>query len=122
GNDVRQHRVGLARGEEPAVFSSIWNFLVVGPGWLWGRHLLFALLFSAWFLVIWSVFGGAIARIAAVHVARDEKMSVRQALRFSTSKLLSFLFAPLIPLIIVMVIGVIISAVAWCLLHIPVVG
>jgi hypothetical protein len=97
-------------------------FLVEGPGWLWGHHPLFALLFTAWFLVVWSVFGGAIARIAAVHVARDEKISVRQALRFSTNKLLSFLFAPLIPLLILLVIACVVAAASWVLLHIPGLG
>jgi hypothetical protein len=42
-------------------------------------------------------------------VARDEKISVRQALRFSTGKVLSFVFAPLIPIIIVLVLAVILG-------------
>ena len=74
-----------------------------------------------WFLLIWAIFGGALARIAAVHVARDEKISVRQALRFSTSKLLSFVFAPVIPLIIMVGAGLLI-AVGGLLMYIPVIG
>ena len=105
----------------PGVFPSIGAFLV-GPGLLFHNHPLYAILFFAWFLLIWSLFGGAISRIAAVHVARDEKISVRQALRFSISKVLSFLFAPLIPLMIILVIGVVVSATGWALLHIPWVG
>ena len=105
----------------PGVFPSIGAFLV-GPGLLFHNHPLYALLFFSWFLLIWSLFGGAISRIAAVHVARDEKISVRQALRFSISKVLSFLFAPLIPLMIILVIGVVVSATGWALLHIPWVG
>ena len=97
------------------------GFLGVGPSALLAGHPLFFLLFAAWFLVIWSIFGGAISRIAAVHVARDEKISVRQALRFSTNKLLSFLFAPLIPLIILLVIAAVV-ALGGLLLYIPVVG
>jgi hypothetical protein len=91
-------------------FDGVWGFLARGPSLLFKQHPLFALLFTAWFLVIWSVFGGAVARIAAVHVARDEKISVRQALRFSISKVLSFLFAPLIPLLIILVIGSVVAA------------
>ena len=105
----------------PGVFPSVGAFLVA-PGLLFHNHPVYALLFFAWFLLVWSLFGGAISRIAAVHVARDEKISVRQALRFSISKVLSFLFAPLIPLMIIMVIGVIVSATGWALLHIPWVG
>ena len=104
------------------VFDSVWGFIARGPGRLVQYHPLYALLFLAWFLLTWSLFGGAISRIAAVHVARDEKISVRQALRFSISKVLSFLFAPLIPLLIILVIGSIVAATGWVLLHIPYVG
>jgi hypothetical protein len=106
----------------PGVFHYVWCFLAVGPGLLIYYHPIYALIFFAWFLLVWSLFGGAIARIAAVHVARDEKISVRQALRFSISKVLSFLFAPLIPLLIILVIGAVVAATGWILLHIPVVG
>ena len=101
---------------------AIANFLFTGPKWLLTEHPLYFVLFTTWFLFVWSVFGGAIARIAAVHVARDEKISVRQALRFSTNKLLSFLFAPLIPLLILLVIAAVIAAAGWVLFHIPYVG
>jgi hypothetical protein len=103
-------------------FDSIWRFVVVVPLWLWSNHWLFALIYTAWFLLIWSVFGGAISRIAAVHVARDEKISVRHALSFSTSKVLSFIFAPVIPVLIVLGIGALIGVVSTILLHIPYVG
>lgn len=94
------------------------NFFSVGPVWLWKHHTVFAVLFTVLFLLVWAVFGGAISRIAAVHVARDEKISVRQALRFSLNKVLSFVFAPVIPLIIIAVIGLLI-AVGGLLLYIP---
>lgn len=118
----RVWRLGLLGGNWYGAFDAIWRFIAVGPAWLFGRHPLFAILFTAWFLLIWSLFGGAISRIAAVHVARDEKISVRQALRFSISKVLSFLFAPLIPLLIILFIGVIVAATGWVLLHIPYAG
>ena len=101
-------------------FDGVWHFLARGPSLLFRNHPLFGVLFTAWFLVIWSVFGGAVARIAAVHVARDEKISVRQALRFSISKVLSFLFAPLIPLLIILVIGCVVSATGWLLMTLKV--
>lgn len=87
------------------VVTHIWNFLAVGPGWLISQHPVFFFALLVVFLVVWSIFGGAIARIAAVHVAREEKLSIRQALAFSTSKLLSFAFAPIIPLLIVLLVG-----------------
>jgi hypothetical protein len=94
--------------ERPGVFASISNFCVTGPWWMVRYHTTYFILFMILFSVIWAIFGGAIARIAAVHVARDEKISLSAALRFSTSKFLSFIFAPIIPLLIVLVVGLIV--------------
>jgi hypothetical protein len=102
--------------------AAIYNFLVTGPSWLLYYHPFYFLLFAIWFMIIWSVFGGAIARIAAVHIARDEKISVRHAVRFSGNKLLSFVFAPLIPLLILLIIAAVIALVSWILFHVPYVG
>lgn len=95
-------------GARPGVFASIYNFFVVGPWWMARFHTWFFVLFAILFSVVWAVFGGAIARIAAVHVARDEKVSLSSAVRFSTGKFLSFIFAPVIPLLIVLVVGLIV--------------
>jgi hypothetical protein len=57
-------------------------------------------------LIIWAVAGGAICRIAALQAARDEKIALKQALKFSGGKFLSFLFAPIIPLAILFVISI----------------
>ncbi|QOV87428.1 DUF1542 domain-containing protein [Humisphaera borealis] len=108
----------LAKG---GVKDCVVNFFSVGPVWLWKYHTVYAVIFTVLFLLVWAVFGGAISRIAAVHVARDEKISVRQALRFSLNKVLSFIFAPVIPLVIVAIIGLVI-AVGGLLLYIPVAG
>ncbi len=94
---------------EPGVIQSTLRFLTTGPLWLLSQHPFYFILLGAWFLVIWAIFGGAIARIAAVHVARDEKMSIRSALKFSTGKFLSFLFAPIIPIVIVVVVGILVT-------------
>ena len=103
------------------VIKALANLTVIGPGWLVRFHVVYFVLFSAWFLIVWAIFGGAIARIAAVHVARDEKISIRQALRFSSAKLLSFVFAPVIPLIIMLVAGLIVAA-GGLLMYVPVIG
>ncbi|HEY8668741.1 MAG TPA: hypothetical protein VIL86_18990, partial [Tepidisphaeraceae bacterium] len=96
------------RGVGQGVLRHIANFFAVGPMWLMTQHTVYFILFALWFLIVWAIFGGAICRIAAIHVARDEKISVRQALRFSTGKFLSFICAPIIPLFIVLVVGLIV--------------
>jgi len=76
-----------------------------GLCWLLDEHLIFALIFLLVSLAIWSLFGGAIHRIAALQAAREEKISIRQALRFSAGKFLSFFTAPLIPLLGILILG-----------------
>jgi hypothetical protein len=95
------------------VLPSLQRFVFTAPGWALGKHPVHAILMTLAGLFVWSVFGGAIARIAAVHVARDEKISVRQALRFSISKLMSFFTAPLMPLILIALIALLLAAVGW---------
>jgi hypothetical protein len=111
-------------GEDPAdpgVVRALINFFRIGPVWLMRHHPLYFVIFTLWFLTIWAIFGGAIARIAAIHVARDEKLSVRAALAFSLGKFLSFVSAPLIPLVIVLVVGMI-PLIAGLLSSIPGLG
>jgi hypothetical protein len=104
-----------------SVTQGLLNFLVNGPSWAMSQHPVYFTIYFLFFLSIWSIFGGAIARIAAVHVARDEKISIRQALRFSTSKFLSFLSAPVIPMLIVLIVGLIL-AIGGFLTNIPFIG
>ncbi|HVS37373.1 MAG TPA: hypothetical protein VMS17_17560, partial [Gemmataceae bacterium] len=58
------------------------------------------LLVVLWTVLTWSVFGGALTRIAAVQVARGEKISALEALNFTRQRLWSYIAAPLIPLAI----------------------
>lgn len=54
-----------------------------------------------WTLVTWAFFGGAITRIAAVQVTRNEKIGFRESVRFMLKRLFSYITAPLFPLILV---------------------
>jgi len=92
------------------VIISVVKFFTVAPGWALRHHWLYFILYGAWFLVIWSIFAGAIARIAAVHVADEgRKLSVRQGLSFAGSKFLSFISAPMIPVLIIFIIGLLVA-------------
>jgi hypothetical protein len=61
----------------------------------------YSLLVMLWTLVVWAFFGGAISRIAVVQVARQEKIGLMEAMRFAARKYLSYLSAPLFPLVLV---------------------
>lgn len=122
-NPLASPQAGVSDSDtSPGVLVSVYRFFAVGPVWLLSQHVVFFVVFGIIFLAIWAIFGGAISRIAAVHVARDEKLSIRSALMFSINKFLSFLFAPLIPIIIVVVIGGIVTLAALAVGNIPVVG
>lgn len=61
-------------------------------------YFLLVLLFT---LANWSFFGGAITRIAAVEVARNEKINLFEALRFTCNRWAHYLAAPTLPLVLV---------------------
>ncbi len=102
--------IGFNWINDDGVFPSIYRFFAVGPAWAMRHHPVYFTIYSLFFLFVWAIFGGAVSRIAAVHVAREEKISVRQALSFAVGKFLSFLSAPLIPLLIVAFIGLAVTA------------
>lgn len=52
-----------------------------------------------WSLLVWSIFAGAMTRMAAMQFARGEKISIRSALRFSLRMTLSYLTAPILPFV-----------------------
>jgi len=54
-------------------------------------------------LFVWSFFGGAIARIAALDFARDERPQIGEATAFCAGKFGSFFWSPVVPLIFVAV-------------------
>ncbi len=51
-----------------------------------------------WTLAVWSIFGGAIARLAALEFARDERGGLVAAVTFSLRRFLSLFSAPLLPI------------------------
>jgi hypothetical protein len=61
----------------------------------------YCLLVMLWTLLVWGFFGGAITRIAVVQVARQEKIGLMEAARFAARKYLSYVSAPLFPLVLV---------------------
>jgi hypothetical protein len=74
-------------------------FLNPNAGAVGKIYFLLVMIFT---VAIWGVIGGAITRIAAVQVARQEKIGIREALSFATKRYLSFISAPMVPLIIVL--------------------
>jgi hypothetical protein len=89
--------------------------------WLMALHPVYGIIFLFTSLLIWSYFGGALCRVAAMQAARDERIGVRQALAFARGKFASFVAAPLLPLIAIVFGGFLLWA-AGLVLAIPVLG
>lgn len=92
-----------------------------GLQWLVCQHFWFAVLWGLPVLAIWALFGGAVCRMAALNVARDERPAPRAALAFAGRKLLSFFAAPLMPIGLVLAPGIVL-AVGGLLMSIPGIG
>jgi len=72
-------------------------------------------------LAVWSLFGGAIARSAAVAIARDGCPHPQSCLDYSRGRFVSFMGAPLLPLIAILLLWIPCAAVGL-LGRIPVAG
>jgi hypothetical protein len=74
-------------------FSAIF---ALGIGWSTFLH---ALLAAAWGALVWGIVGGAIARIAVVQAARNERIGIGEAARFARQRWLVLAGTPLCPLV-----------------------
>jgi hypothetical protein len=96
---------GSALSPEPAMLGSI---VSAGSGvfWLATQRPCFFVIFALLLTAIHSLFGGAICRVAAVRIAREEGLSAGAALRFAREKFLGYAAALLLPAITFVGIGV----------------
>ncbi len=62
----------------------------------WAEYLGLVVLVAG-LLIIWSVIGGAITRLAALEFARDEKIGFSEALSFASKKFWSYFWSPITP-------------------------
>lgn len=66
-----------------------------------------------WSLLVWAIFGGAITRIAAMRFARDESVSICAALKFSARSWQSYIYGPLLPMLVVGILALVGGSVGW---------
>ena len=85
-----------------------------------GQKIYF-LMVALWTILVWSIFGGAISRMAGMELARDESIPMREALEFSLKRLQALAVAPLAPLLLMLALLILIS-VFGIIFMIPIVG
>ncbi len=91
--------------------------MLYGVLWLAEARTCYFVLFTLGVLFVWSLGGGALCRMAALHFAREEKLTIGQALSFARPRWFgSFFLAPILPLLFmlgVMVLLVLGGMVLW---------
>ena len=121
-------------GERQGVFSTLWqfatgkfhdtlnsmfafNFTAVAAHlaeyskavtWAIRHHTVYYIIFIVIKLAVISIAGGAICRSAALQFARGEKPGLTESVRFSSKKFKNFFAAPLVPVAIIIVLGLLI--------------
>jgi hypothetical protein len=75
----------------------------VGGMLSWNRFYLIAILF--WMIMTWGIFGGAITRMACVQLARNEKVGLRESMKFVMARWQGYVFAPVLPMAALLVLS-----------------
>ena len=70
------------------------------------RGAAYSILCCLWGLLVWAYFGGAITRIVALRLTRDEHASLGQATAHARAKLWSYFGAPLFPLVGILLLAI----------------
>ena len=90
-------------------------------GWAFKYHFFYCVIFFLIELMVISIAGGALCRIAALQFAQDEKPGIIEALRFSGKNFFNFFIAPLTPIGIIIFIAMFVFFFGL-ITNIPVIG
>ena len=78
-------------------------------------RFVFLLLCGIWSVVVWSMAGAALTRMAAVQFTQDERLSLRAALAFGWQKYGAYFWAPFYPMIGAAIVSLPVIALGWLL-------
>ena len=85
----------------------------------WVQIYLFLLIL--WMLMMWAFFGGILTRMAIIQIAGKEGGGLRDAVRFVKTRYLSYLFSPIVPILLIF--AVVLGCMLFGLFHlIPLFG
>lgn len=103
------HLISAVLSASPAGILAALKHAVLGMVWLVTMHPLYAVLFGLLTLAIWSFLGGAVCRATAVLATREERITLGEAISFAKTRVLAFFTAPLLPLIMILVAGAVLT-------------
>ena len=88
----------------PSAAANVCDYLRA-VGWAMNYHYVYCIIFGLIKLVLIAIAGGAICRIAALQLARDERPGVMEGLRYSMKRFTTLVTTPLTPIAIIIFIG-----------------
>ncbi|MBE3095505.1 MAG: hypothetical protein IMZ55_06715 [Acidobacteria bacterium] len=104
-----------------APVTAAWDAVALATAY-WQQARWFALLTTVLMLAIWAFIGGAVTRMTAVRIAREESVPLKQALRFSAVRWPSTATCVLIPFGVLVLVGLVAYVPAGAVLAIPYAG
>lgn len=125
GDERREIAGRFASGTLPVLVEPLIKFFrpvlsIIKPG-LYASTYVYLALVIVWTLAVWAFFGGVITRMAVTEIAQRDQGGVKDAIAFVSRRYLSYLTAPLLPLIVIVGVGV--GCIVYGLLHlVPVLG
>lgn len=87
--------------DRQTLIGSVRTLLFELPAWLWHGHAVFMVVWMVVFVVIWSLFGGAISRMTVVDAATTDRPGAFEAMAFARQRWGQYIIAPLMPPLIV---------------------
>lgn len=108
---------GLTSG---GVIGGLADMIIFIPLWLLAEQPIFLAVFLLYAFLLTALFGGAITRLAAVQATRDLRPSPFAALRFTGRRYPWYVLAPVIPLAVAAVIGVMVAVAGLVFFNLPV--
>jgi hypothetical protein len=102
------------------IIGALRQMVMTIPGWLLQTHPWFSLISAIGALGAVSLLGGTVARMAALHATRGDSGPVHEAVRFAATRWSGFFFAPLLPPIVMLVLGGVLTLTGLLLFNLPV--
>lgn len=94
------------------------HYSPIGTGW---RNWWYSMLGVVFTLIVWGLAAGAITRIAALQLARNERLGLGDALGYARRKLFDYIIGPAIPLIVFAILALL-NALGTMLTIVPYLG
>ena len=89
------------------------HLFIQTPSALWKHQTWFLIIYGLAFVVTFAIGGGAISRMAAMHQAHGQRLSINEATDFAISRAGGLVWAQLLPLLLLGLLGVVVMLIGF---------